>query len=604
MPFRKGGGRGGEGGGLHFRDPVDEFATTAARNTAFEIGGTLDGEYEEFVTDRFLAIVIGTIANPTSFQTYVGDNSGYDDAQWVNRADAVLLKGDIGDTGPQSRFVIIAYANGAAAPVTPVGGTYTRSTGVLALPAGITSVPSTPAAGQITFRTFAVINPAVDVNIVNLTWSAFSEDPVWTAAELAEVAQTAAETAQAHAEDAQALAEQAAGQAQDIPAGSPRGALIATSPTLPTAAVGTNTVIAFGAAELWTLSAAGTAASFAAGEVASNERLYLPDIHSAGSNGIWIVIEVNGLDIAEVFISQGGIQGATGADRRHIIPVSLTTDALVRVGFWPRSGATASYIQITGNSDTLLADTVVKVYFAVVRGAAGPGGGGPGGTNETNLAVANRDADSLDVTSDTGTDATLPSANAAEAGLQSAADKTKLDAIADGAQVNVGVTFSAADKAKLDAIAAGATAVSITDVLAVVLAGTNITIDRTTAGQITIASSGGGTPDPGDHTRRAAISEDTTLETTEVAAGTSSNSATVTTPMWGNGVYRTLFIGVPQAEDDISDILFNGLSQFSNYVRYQDVSNNDIIVEAHKWWYTVDLDGEYYSEIDLEIDQT
>ena len=57
-------------------------------------------------------------------------------------------------------------------------------------------------------------------------------------------------------------------------------------------------------------------------------------------------------------------------------PVSVTADALVRVGFWPRSGATASYIQVTGNSDTLPVDTVVKIYTAVVRGAGGGGGGG------------------------------------------------------------------------------------------------------------------------------------------------------------------------------------------------------------------------------------
>ena len=50
-----------------------------------------------------------------------------------------------------------------------------------------------------------------------------------------------------------------------------------------------------------------------------------------------------------------------------------------------------------------------------------------GGTSATNLAVENRDADSLDVTSDTGTDATLPSASTTEAGLLSAADKTVLD---------------------------------------------------------------------------------------------------------------------------------------------------------------------------------
>ena len=58
-------------------------------------------------------------------------------------------------------------------------------------------------------------------------------------------------------------------------------------------------------------------------------------------------------------------------------------------------------------------------------------------TGTTNLSVGNRTASSLDVESSTGTDATLPSASQTEAGLQSSADKTKLDGIATGAQVNV-----------------------------------------------------------------------------------------------------------------------------------------------------------------------
>ena len=58
-------------------------------------------------------------------------------------------------------------------------------------------------------------------------------------------------------------------------------------------------------------------------------------------------------------------------------------------------------------------------------------------TGATNLSVGNRTASSLDVESDTGSDATLPSASTTEAGLQSSADKTKLDGIAAGAQVNV-----------------------------------------------------------------------------------------------------------------------------------------------------------------------
>ena len=109
------------------------------------------------------------------------------------------------------------------------------------------------------------------------------------------------------------------------------------------------------------------------------------------------------------------------------------------------------------------------------QSASGTGGGGA-----TNLAIANRDADSLEVTSDTGTDAEIPATTTALAGLQSAADKTKLDGIAVGAQpgdvtgidAGAGITvtdgatatpevavtnpFTDADEAKLDGIATGA----------------------------------------------------------------------------------------------------------------------------------------------------
>ena len=128
-----------------------------------------------------------------------------------------------------------------------------------------------------------------------------AESPEYDAAGIAEEAADRAETAQS-------LAEQAAGQAVDIPTGSPRGALVATTPTLPTAATGSNSVIAFGTAELWTIEA-DVPDGYEAGPAASNERLYLPDIHPAGAIGMWVVVEVGGIEIAEVFISQGGIQG-------------------------------------------------------------------------------------------------------------------------------------------------------------------------------------------------------------------------------------------------------------------------------------------------------
>ena len=46
------------------------------------------------------------------------------------------------------------------------------------------------------------------------------------------------------------------------------------------------------------------------------------------------------------------------------------------MGSGTASSSVAGYIQLTGNADTLPADTVVKVYTAVVRGAGGGGGGG------------------------------------------------------------------------------------------------------------------------------------------------------------------------------------------------------------------------------------
>ena len=88
----------GSGGGLHFRRPVDIFATSTARSTYFTT--TQSSAYLDFVSDEFLAIVIGTLANPTDFQTYTGDDSGYDNSLWVNRIDAIQgFRGPTGSSG-------------------------------------------------------------------------------------------------------------------------------------------------------------------------------------------------------------------------------------------------------------------------------------------------------------------------------------------------------------------------------------------------------------------------------------------------------------------------------------------------------------------------
>ena len=588
MPIGVPGGSGGGGGGLTLGPPTNTFTAAtqalaeAARDTYAAANADWLAAYDDEPTYT-IEINWPVAVTDTLYQSRRG--GAWADVTGLIRGKkgAAGTDGDDGDEGAQGRFLVYAYVNSAVAPnAVPVGGTYVQSTGVLTVPVGYTAIPVTPVLTERTYRTQAVVNPANDADIVNLAWGLPAESPEYDAAGLAEAAQEAAEAAQA-------LAEQAAGQAVDIPTGSPRGALIATSPTLPTAATGTNSVIAFGAAELWTVEA-DAPDGFEAGPAANNERLYLPDIHPAGSNGIWLVVEVDDVEIAEIFISHGGIQGATGADRRLVLPVSVTADALIRTGFWPRSGATAAYLQVTGNSDTLPADTVVKIYLAVVRGEAGPGGGGPGGGG-------------LDEVS---TDATLTGDGTAGDPLMvaspfTAAEKAKLAGVGAGANANVGVEFTQAEKTKLAGIAVGATALTLNDVLTAILAGTGITIDRAVAGQITISYDAGGS---GDHTRRSAISEDNMLEASEAQAGLSSMTNMVTLPNWGIGVLRHIFIGVPEDEDDISDIIFNGLSQFASYDPFVDGSDDAIIIEGHKWWFTgVAQDGEFFSGIELEVVQ-
>ena len=92
----------------------------------------------------------------------------------------------------------------------------------------------------------------------------------------------------------------------------------------------------------------------------------------------------------------------------------------------------------------------------------------------------------------------------------------------------------------------------------------------------------GGTPTPGDHTRRAAISTDTTLEQAEYNDSTTSMTQEITIPTWTMGS-RYVFLGVPEAEDDITDIDQNGISEFSDWQRVTGV------LFEHKWWRKTDI---------------
>ena len=90
----------------------------------------------------------------------------------------------------------------------------------------------------------------------------------------------------------------------------------------------------------------------------------------------------------------------------------------------------ATDILVAGMNVTLTEDDTAQTITVNATG---------GGMNTpTNLGIANRDTDSLDVTSSSGTNVTIESATTTLAGLQSAADKTKLNGIATGATANTG----------------------------------------------------------------------------------------------------------------------------------------------------------------------
>ena len=94
------------------------------------------------------------------------------------------------------------------------------------------------------------------------------------------------------------------------------------------------------------------------------------------------------------------------------------------------------------------------------------------------------------------------------------------------------------------------------------------------------ANYGGASPVAGDHTRRGAVSTDETLSQAEVTAGTTSMTQAITMPTWA-GSRRFLYIGVPEADGDITGVSTGGIDVFAAWERVTGV------LFAHKWWKTI-----------------
>ena len=205
-PFGIGTGS-GSGGGLLLRTPPDIFtaATRAAAETARDAAITDTTPFDDNLN---LAIILAWPATPTNTVYQVRRASAWADV-------TAVVRGPMGLVGSQGRFDIYCYANSITAPTTPTGGTYNLTTGVLTVPTGTTGVPTEPTGNALTWRSIAVINPAVQSGSVTPTWSAFTTDVEASLAVRAETAETAAETAQTAAEAARTAAQNGSDQCRN-----------------------------------------------------------------------------------------------------------------------------------------------------------------------------------------------------------------------------------------------------------------------------------------------------------------------------------------------------------------------------------------------------
>lgn len=215
-------------------------------------------------------------------------------------------------------------------------------------------------------------------------------------------------------------------------------------------------------------------------------------------------------------------------------------------------------------------------------------------------------ASTVTVNSDTGTDATIPAATTTDAGVMTAADKTKLDGIAAGAQVNVPTNLStttsattltvnsdtgtdatlpaattsvagvmtAADKTKLDGVASGAVALSQVVAYAgtaktLALTDNNTIIDCTSSSAVTITippqSSVAWTADAEIHVRMSGIG----VVSITVGAGVTIPPLTAPVALAGQGAVVTLkrrssdvwaVVGLSNVESVVRGTVLTGLS--------------------------------------------
>ena len=444
-------GRGGGGGGLHFRAPPDVFADAAARTAFFALTANA-AIYRQFANDKSLAIIIGTIAAPTGFQTYLGGSAvAYDDAQWIDRTDAVQSI----TPGPAGIYERSIHRNSSVAiAAAPVGGSINVATGVVTPPADWTYEATAPLAGEDTYRSTVSVNPDTQSGDIVPVWPV----PIDIRGEV-----NVADIDARIAEPARAFKPKGTFDADRIPA------LIARDVEV-TAAVDA-------------LKGGVDAAYDTLAELAAAAELAKLATRAEGGAAINLGNVAVTADRLTAVAPSGYSRYPKGTLLLFKIAVSGFPDSAASLSFYIGTDRYDLYGSSTGSIyfTSLEGDTY---YLAVVDGAVqilGPGPEPPGSASPT------------------------------RAGLMSAADKVKLDALIKG-----------------------------------------------------------GAPAVGAHTRRAAISTDETLEQTEVDAGTTSTSQAITMPTWSGG-RRYLYIGVPEDEGDITGVKAGSIDVFVAWERVDGV---------------------------------
>jgi len=237
-------------------------------------------------------------------------------------------------------------------------------------------------------------------------------------------------------------------------------------------------------------------------EIGTVTNLVVPITSSTGTGAI----------IPTATTTTAGVMSGTDKTKLNGIEAGAQANVATNLGIGSKTSSTLNVTSSTGSAATVPAATTTEAGLLTATDKTKLDGIASGAQVNvaTNLGIASKTATTFNITSSTGSAATAPAATTTEAGLLTAADKTKLDGIATGAQVNVATNlgytaavnqgtvtsstgtsatlpladstnaglFTAAEKTKLSGIEAGA---DVTDATNVDAAGAVMNSDTTTA---------------------------------------------------------------------------------------------------------------------------